>query len=204
VVAVRDTRRHCKGRRGQAGFTLIGLLVAVALLGFTLATIGVVWSTQIRRDREAELLYIGDQYRAAIGRYLISGGQYPAELGDLVLDKRSPAVRRYLRRIYPDPMTNSIDWDVIVAPQGGIMGVASRSKDKPIKVAGFPIVDVNFGNAECYCDWKFVYTPRTKGRRRAVLPSLQGLSQGVLKALPLSSQQPQPQSPSQPPGSSEP
>ncbi len=165
MVGVRDSDR-------QRGFTYLGLLFAVAILGVTLATIGIVWSTQIRRDREAELLYIGGQYRAAIGRYVNSGGQYPLELVDLVDDKRSPVARRYLRRIYPDPMTNSADWELIVAPQGGIMGVASRSQGKPIKVAGFAPADMAFEKAESYSDWKFIYSPRNARFRRVVRPGV--------------------------------
>jgi len=152
-------------RAPQSGFTYIGLLFAIVILGITLSTVGVVWSTQIRRDREAELLYAGDQIRSAIGRYRAAGGQYPQALTDLLQDDRSPAVRRFLRRVYPDPMTNSVDWDLIMAPEGGILGVASKSKEKPIKVTGFSQINAAFEKAECYCDWKFIYSPRNQYRR---------------------------------------
>ena len=85
---------RCGARRREAGFTYIGLLFAIAIIGITLATVGVVWSTQIRRDKEVELLWIGDQYRTAIGRYRASGGQYPQALTDLLEDKRFPVARR--------------------------------------------------------------------------------------------------------------
>lgn len=150
----------------EAGFTYIGLLFTIVILGITLSTVGVLWSTQIRRDREADLLYAGGQIRDAIGRYRAAGGKYPQELTDLLLDQRTPAVRRYLRHLYPDPMTNSRDWELIMAPEGGILGVASLSQSKPIKVTGFAPVDAAFEKAECYCDWKFIYTPRYNGYRR--------------------------------------
>jgi type II secretory pathway pseudopilin PulG len=171
MVTVPETDWHARGRAAHGGFTYIGLMFAIAVLGITLATIGVVWSTQIRRDREAELLYIGNQYRAAIGRYLANGGQYPLELAELAEDKRFPVPRHYLRRVYLDPMTNSADWQLITAPQGGIMGVASRSQDKPIKVAGFAPEDAAFEKSECYCDWKFIYAPRSLRYRRALKPA---------------------------------
>jgi type II secretory pathway pseudopilin PulG len=155
---------------GQRGFTYLGLIFAVAVLGITLATVGVVWSTQIRREKEMGLLFAGDQIRAAIGRYRMAGGVYPQELADLVDDKRSPVPRRFLRRIYLDPMTNTTDWELVMAPEGGIMGVVSRSKDNPIKVANFSISDAAFEKAECYCEWKFVYTPRFGRRRRVNQP----------------------------------
>ncbi len=157
-------------RPAQGGFTYLGLLFAIAILGITLSTVGVVWSTQIRRDKEVELLFAGNQIRLAIGRYQRSGGQYPQALTDLLEDKRTPVPRRFLRRIYPDPITNSADWQLILAPEGGIIGVASRSQDKPIKVAGFAQADVAFEKAECYCDWQFVYAARASRFRRAIKP----------------------------------
>lgn len=162
--------RRC-GLAHSAGFTYLGLLFVIAVLGLTLSTVGVVWSTQIRRDKESQLLFVGDQIREAIGRYRALGGQYPQALTDLVVDNRSPTVRRFLRRIYVDPITNSADWRLIVAPEGGIMGVASRSLGKPIKVAAFPALDTSFEKAECYCDWQFVYSPRSFRQRRLIKPA---------------------------------
>jgi len=145
----------------QSGFTYLGLLFAVAVLGITLATVGIVWSTQIRRERETQLLWVGEQYRAAIEHYRAFGGQLPMALTDLVEDPRAPLPRRFLRRLYPDPMTGKADWQLILLPSGsGIVGVASSSQDKPIKQANFDSADAQFVDAQCYCDWKFVYAPR--------------------------------------------
>jgi len=155
----------------QAGFTYIGLMFAVAVLGIALASVGVVWSTQIRREKEAELLWVGNQYRAAIGQYFATGGQYPAELSDLLEDKRFPQVRRYLRKLFPDPMTGQVDWQLIAAPSAGVMGVASSSQAKPIKVAGFESRDASFQDAQCYCDWKFMYTGRYLRAPRGAAPA---------------------------------
>jgi type II secretory pathway pseudopilin PulG len=160
-----------QARGRQSGFTYLGLLFAIAIIGITLATIGVVWSTQARRERETELLFVGDQIRQSIGRYYESGGTYPRELADLLEDKRVPVPRRFLRRMYPDPITGTTDWELIKASDGSIMGVASSSTQTPIKVARFPVADVAFENADCYCGWKFIYLSRSVGRRR-VLPSI--------------------------------
>lgn len=158
-------------RARQSGFTYIGLLFAIAMLGIALASVGVVWSTQIRRDKEAELLWIGNQYRAAIGQYYATGGQFPLTLADLLEDKRFPQVRRYLRRLFPDPMTGQMDWQLIAAPGAGIMGIASGSQGKPIKVAGFATRDASFQDAKCYCDWKFVYSSRYMRASRVSAPA---------------------------------
>jgi type II secretory pathway pseudopilin PulG len=163
-----------RARSRQGGFTYLGLLFAIVILGITLASVGVVWSTQVRRDREAELLFVGDQFRQAIGRYQESGGVYPHELDELVEDKRLPLARRYLRRVYADPMTGSADWELIKAPDGGIMGVASSSQQAPIKVARFRLADAAFADAKSYSAWKFIYVGKPAGRRRELpqLPSL--------------------------------
>src|SRR5258708_16908394 len=134
-------RVRCGAAAREAGFTLIGLMFAIAIIGITLATVGVVWSRQIRGEKEGELLFAGDQIRTAIGRYLASGGQYPLALSDLLEDKRFPQARRYLRRLYNDPMTGAADWQLIQAPGEGISGVVSSSPAKPLQVASISPAD---------------------------------------------------------------
>jgi type II secretory pathway pseudopilin PulG len=144
----------------QAGFTYIGLLVAVVILGLMLTAASRVWSLTEQRERETQLLFIGDEFRAAIARYFAFGHRYPQSLQELLDDQRSPVPRRYLRRLYRDPMMGDTDWTLVPAPGGGIMGVASKSKQAPIKRAGFSLVDFAFKGADCYCLWQFVYQPR--------------------------------------------
>jgi type II secretory pathway pseudopilin PulG len=160
--------RGCKGERG---FTYIGLLFVIAMMGIVLASVGVVWSTEIRREKEAELLFIGDQYRDAITRYHAVGNQFPTALSDLVTDARFPTARHYLRRLYPDPMTGAADWQLILTANGGILGVASSSQARPIKVANFSERDFLFENTACYCDWRFIFTVRHGRWRRAIRPT---------------------------------
>jgi type II secretory pathway pseudopilin PulG len=150
----------------QSGFTYLGILAAVVIIGISLATVGVVWSTHGRREKEAELLFVGEQYRAAIGRYVNAGGIYPRSLQDLVLDQRLPLTRRFLRRLYADPMTREADWELIQTDDGGIMGIASASALKPIKLAGFSLANKSFENARSYAGWRFIYVG-TKARNQA-------------------------------------
>lgn len=144
-------------RRG-GGFTYLAVLFVVAIMGAGLALVGVVWHTAAVREREAELLYAGNQYRKAIERYYLSGPRrYPSSLSDLLKDPRKPGTERYLRRLYPDPFTGK-DWGIVNAPDGGIMGVYSLSEDKPFKSANFRPRDAAFEGAAKYSDWKFVHT----------------------------------------------
>ena len=157
-------------RSFQGGFTYIGLLVTVVIIGIMLTMVSKVWSVAEQRERETQLLFAGDQIRAAIGSYFASGRQYPLSLEDLLDDKRSPIPRRHLRRLYFDPMTGAADWTLVPAPTGGIMGVASKSKLTPIKRTGFTTEDASFEANDCYCTWQFVYQPRYYRRLPAVNP----------------------------------
>lgn len=146
----------------QRGFTYLGLLFLVAIMASGLALMGELWHTTMQREREAELQHIGNAYRRAIMLYYESspGGarRYPRELEHLLKDERYPATRRYLRKVYPDPITGSNEWGILRAPDGGIMGVFSLAKGTPLKSANFSLPDRGVTGASSYSDWKFVYT----------------------------------------------
>src|SRR5690349_2870507 len=147
-------------RRNDAGFTYLTALFLIAIMSAGLAVLGQMWQTASLRDREAELLYIGNQYRLAIQRYYLSGPQqYPRTFQDLLKDPRAAGVKRHLRQLYPDPMTNSSEWAIVKGPDGGIMGVYSKSEEKPLKITNFKLRDRDFEKAAKYSDWKFVYVP---------------------------------------------
>lgn len=148
--------------RPVRGFTYIGLLIFIALMGIALAGAGTVWHTESRREKERELLFAGDQIRRAIGlHYERTPGpkQFPQSLEDLLLDRRYPNVQRYLRRVYRDPLTGEPEWGVVRGPQGGIVGVHSLAEMRPLKRAGFAQIYEDFELAGSYRDWKFVYRP---------------------------------------------
>jgi type II secretory pathway pseudopilin PulG len=144
----------------QRGFTYFGVLVLVLFIGLMLAAAGEVASQQAQREREAELLFIGHQYRDAIERYYRFNHRFPVRLDDLVTDTAGgPVVTHYLRKRFHDPMAPDADWILIGAADGGIQGVASSSPRVPLKRAGFDPVDVDFDKAEKYSDWAFAYDP---------------------------------------------
>lgn len=150
-------RRHHR----QRGFTYMGLLFFVAVMGILLAASGVTWSTVSKREKERELLYIGHQFRAAIKAYYQSTPgtikRYPEKLEDLLVDRRQAATVRHLRRIYADPITGNRDWGLIRAPDGGIQGVFSVSEQVPMKTGGFTAEDAHFGRVATYSGWRFEF-----------------------------------------------
>ncbi len=143
----------------QQGFTLIGMLVLVALMGAGLAGYGQLASHAAQREKEAELLFRGNQYRQAIAAYFKKERTYPRELALLLQDKRYPMPVRHLRKLYPDPITGKAEWGIVEAPGGGIMGVFSTAQDEPIKSGGFSAANNAFADAKHYSDWKFFYKP---------------------------------------------
>ena len=151
-------RQHI-GRQG--GFTYFGVIISVALIGMTLALVGTVARTESRREREAQLLWVGGQYRAALTQFSQqNGGQLPQALHELVLDEHAEVPRHFLRKLYPDPMTGAVDWPLLTLPGGGIYGVASSSTLSPLKLKGFKSADRAFEDATCYKAWQFVVVSR--------------------------------------------
>ncbi|MBC8007538.1 MAG: type II secretion system protein [Prolixibacteraceae bacterium] len=145
-----------------SGFTYIGLLILIAVLGIGLSVTGVVFHQQAQRAKEKELLFAGDQIRHAIARYYesspVGSKRFPETLDDLLLDRRYPATRRYLRRVFRDPMIGTNAWELVRAPDGGIIGVHSGSTARPIKNDNFPVGYEDFKDRPGYREWKFVYT----------------------------------------------
>jgi type II secretory pathway pseudopilin PulG len=149
--------------RRERGFTYIGVLVLVVLMGIALASAGEVWHTMQQREKERELLFIGHQFRLALKRYAIStpgkASRAPLRLEELLQDPRYPGIRRYLRKIYLDPLTGRPEWGLMTGPRGEIYGVHSLSEDEPLKKDHFDLADKHFEGSMKYSDWVFIYSP---------------------------------------------
>jgi type II secretory pathway pseudopilin PulG len=147
----------------QQGFTLAGALILIAVLGAGMAAYGEIASHAAQREKEQDLLFVGNQFRQAIGSYYEgtpgAAKQFPQKLEELLQDSRHPMARRHLRRIYPDPITGKREWGLVQAPEGGIMGVYSLSEAPPVKSGGFAERDSALAQAAHYSDWRFSYSP---------------------------------------------
>jgi type II secretory pathway pseudopilin PulG len=150
-------------QKKQSGFTYMAILFVIAIAGVMLAVTGINWSQASQREKERELLFVGNQFRQAIALYYEKSPgikRYPHALEDLLKDQRQLGIQRYLRKIYLDPMTRKTEWGAIAAPDGGIMGVHSLSDATPLKSSNFDYVDQAFEGANKYSDWVFEYIPQ--------------------------------------------
>jgi len=150
--------------RRQEGTVYMMLLLAVSLLGLALVAVSEVWHTTLKRDKEQELLFYGDQFRQAIGLYYANTPgrvqRYPLKLEDLLKDPRYPDTRRYLRKLFVDPMTGENKWGLVRDSTGGIIGVHSMASDETIKKSNFKLADKYFEGKRQYSDWVFIFQGR--------------------------------------------
>jgi general secretion pathway protein G len=110
------------GRRGEAGLTLVELIVTAAILGILASAAVPIAIFQVKREKERELRYDLWQMRDAIDHYKdaadkgafmtkVDSQNYPPDLEEMVkgVDVQGKTVK-FLRRIPVDPMTNSTEW----------------------------------------------------------------------------------------------
>lgn len=154
--------------RLNGGFTYIGILILVAIIGVASVATIQMGSVVQRRAAEQELLEIGMEFQEALTSYANATplGQLrsPRTLQELLKDPRSPNLRRHLRKLYADPLTGEAEWGIVLSPDGlGIVGLYSLSDATPIKIGNFDLVFRDFEGKTSYRDWKFVAVVQTPG-----------------------------------------
>lgn len=96
-------------RRGEQGFMLLAMIVAIFLLLLVLGIAAPRVAQDLRRDREVEAIHRGNEYVRAIRLYYKKFGHYPASMDTL---EKSNNIR-FLRQRYVDPITGKADWRII-------------------------------------------------------------------------------------------
>lgn len=168
-----------RSRLDDGGFVLVALLVAMAVSAIWLGTMLPAWRQQAVRQREADLVFRGQQYSRAIALYFVNDNcTLPVDVDMLVS-------RHYLRKKWKDPIANDDFVPLIVgmaasptgtgaspstparpagpAPAGGsqlvgLYGVSSKSTDTSIMV---------YQNQQQYSLWSFRYTDALQKMGRA-------------------------------------
>jgi type II secretory pathway pseudopilin PulG len=104
------------------GYVLIMLLFVVTAMGIGLLVAAPVWQTQIRREKEEELIFRGKQYVEAVRVFqLKKPGTFPRTIKEMVEEK-------CLRRPYRDPMNPDGDWNIILLPETAGQGSSLRPR----------------------------------------------------------------------------
>jgi general secretion pathway protein G len=93
-------------RARQRGFSLIELIVVVTIIGILAAAAIVNVRFAQRKAREAALKDNLYQMRKCIDNFYADKQHYPASLEELVPN--------YVRRIPPDPITQQVDWELVM------------------------------------------------------------------------------------------
>jgi type II secretory pathway pseudopilin PulG len=89
----------------ERGYSLVALVMLIAVLSILATAALPLWSAQIRRDKEEELISRGMQYAEAIRVFQRRFGRLPLRLEELV-----EAEPRSIRRLWKDPMTGERNW----------------------------------------------------------------------------------------------
>lgn len=117
VTVTPKARPSGAGRRRQAAFSIIELMVVLAAIAVLLTLAVPQYQARVDRGREAVLRENLEGMREAIDRFHEDNEQYPESLAELV-------DRRYLQTVPIDPMTGSAEtWQTLPPPAGARGGV---------------------------------------------------------------------------------
>lgn len=114
--------------RAQRGFAMAALLVVLAVMSLVLSMALPAWHHAARREREAELIFRGEQYARAIMLFQRqTPGAYPPDIDTLVEG-------RFLRRTYRDPMTADGEFRLVLQSELATVsgtGASGAAADDP-------------------------------------------------------------------------
>jgi type II secretory pathway pseudopilin PulG len=168
------------------------LLIGLSVMAIMMSVAMPVWKQMIKREKEAELVFRGEQYARAIGLFQrrTGPGALPANL-DLLVEQR------YLRKKYKDPITgddflpltqtsNAPGAPGTGSPQGSGRGAGPAGQQPPASGTGRGVAQAPTGRGAAvggvigvvskstdesirlyngrnhYNEWQFVFVPRTQ------------------------------------------
>jgi type II secretory pathway pseudopilin PulG len=101
---------HLRGQDSQRGYAMAALLVSVGVMMLLMSAAMPVWRHEAQREREAELVFRGQQYARAVNLYTRKAGpgNFPPSIDILVQ-------QRFLRKKYKDPMVKDGEFEIITA-----------------------------------------------------------------------------------------
>jgi general secretion pathway protein G len=113
----------------RRGFTLIELLVVMAIIAILITIALPRYFGSVEKSKEVTLRQSLNVMRDAIDKFYADNGRYPDAVADLV-------EKRYLRAIPVDPVTESKDTWIVIAPpasasvKGNVYDIRSGAQGK--------------------------------------------------------------------------
>lgn len=158
--------------KNERGVTYLFLMFVIVVIGLSTTMAAKQWKVMVQRELEADLLSKGIEIQNALALYstTMKAGRvttfeiYPQSLAELT---RLP--KPFLRKVYLDPMSHG-DWDYLRGPAGGIMGVRSKSREKPFKQHEFPQAVRHFDGRASYNEWIFQHPNPSASTLLPVMP----------------------------------
>jgi type II secretory pathway pseudopilin PulG len=169
-------------RKTAAGFTLVGVVVGIAILTILIAMVGPTISKIVQRDNEAELIFRGKQYARAIVAYQKRFGRYPNTLKELQASRP-----RTIRQLWLEPLCNCEDgWQLIFAgsPEASPMGQGPVPQGGGLPGSGLggslrPTAGAGNQPPSTYTGLQPTQPPFLGGGRAAPTPAPSGFSTGI-------------------------
>jgi type II secretory pathway pseudopilin PulG len=159
---------YLEGQGNERGYAMAALLVAVAVMAVLMSVALPAWRHQAQREKEAELVFRGEQWVRAMQQYQRKNGP-----GTMAPSLDVLVQQRFVRKKWKDPITGEDFVPVMVGQQpsqpgqggrqgapptpptfggqpvggGGIMGVRSKSTEASIR---------EYKGATRYDQWQFL------------------------------------------------
>jgi type II secretory pathway pseudopilin PulG len=104
---------YLEGQGSERGYAMAALLVSIGVMMILMSVAMPVWRHEAQREKEAELVFRGEQYARAVNLYQrkMGPGNFPPSIDILVQ-------QRYLRKKYKDPMTADGEFRIIPVAAG--------------------------------------------------------------------------------------
>lgn len=110
--------------QGNRGYAMVALLVAMSVMAVLMSALLPVWTTMAKREKEAELVFRGNQYARAIGLFQRKFANTAPPSIDLLVEQR------FLRKKYKDPITND-DFQPLYANQAMMNPQGAGNQQQP-------------------------------------------------------------------------
>src|SRR5262245_27766724 len=95
--------------REESGYAMAALLVGMAVMAVVMSVAVPKWTTLAKREREAELIFRGEQYARAIALFQRKYANAAPPSVDILIEQR------FLRKKYKDPMVKDGEFRLLYA-----------------------------------------------------------------------------------------